>query len=279
MLQQEHIKDREFHFTEKDFHELRVLIKANTGINLGDSKFNMVYGRLTKRLRALKLENFTDYRTYLKNSGEQELIELTNAITTNLTAFFREDHHFKTLADEIVPEMLERHRRDRRLRIWSAGCSTGEEPYSLAMTLQESVPKGWGDVKILATDLDSNVISHASAGIYTNARIEGIDNRRKERWFDKAGPDHIQTNQALRDMITFKQLNLFHEWPMAGPFDVLFCRNVVIYFDKPTQRKLFDRYADILQPGGYLLIGHSENLFKTSDRFENLGHTVYRRIS
>ncbi|MBV1889513.1 MAG: protein-glutamate O-methyltransferase CheR [Gammaproteobacteria bacterium] len=278
-LQQETAKVREFHFTEKDFLEIRQLVKTSTGINLGESKYNMVYGRLTKRLRALNLDNFGDYRAYLKKSGEQELIELTNAITTNLTAFFRENHHFERLATEILPEMLERNRQERRLRIWSAGCSTGEEPYSLAITLQESVPKGWGDIKILATDLDSNVINHASTGIYTNSRIEGIDDRRSKRWFEKVDHDHIQVSQQLRDMITFKQLNLFHNWPMSGPFDVLFCRNVVIYFDKPTQRELFDRYAEIIRPGGYLIIGHSENLFKTSERFENLGNTVYRRIS
>lgn len=278
-LQQETAKVREFHFTENDFLEIRQLVKTSTGINLGESKYNMVYGRLTKRLRALNLDNFGDYRAYLKKSGEQELIELTNAITTNLTAFFRENHHFERLATEILPEMLERNRQERRLRIWSAGCSTGEEPYSLAITLQESVPKGWGDIKILATDLDSNVINHASTGIYTNARIEGIDDRRSKRWFEKVDHDHIQVSQQLRDMITFKQLNLFHNWPMSGPFDVLFCRNVVIYFDKPTQRELFDRYAEIIRPGGYLIIGHSENLFKTSERFENLGNTVYRRIS
>jgi chemotaxis protein methyltransferase CheR len=200
-----------------------------------------------------------------------------------LTAFFRENHHFLYLKNTIIPQLIKQNALSKRIRIWSAGCSTGEEPYSLAITLKQSIPDidQW-DIKILATDLDANVVAHGKAGIYRADRIEGLDENVKRRWFKRGTGDNdnaVKVAPELQELITFKRLNLLHDWPMKGPFDVIFCRNVVIYFDKDTQRVLFDRYANILKPEGHLFIGHSESLYKVSTRFDNLGQTIYKRNS
>ena len=181
----------------------------------------------------------------------------------------------------VVPELLHKNALSKKLRIWSAGCSTGEEPYSIAMALYESVPniKSW-DIKILATDLDTNVLDHASNGIYDYERISALSDERKKTWFLRGKGQHsgsVKVDSRLRDLITFKQLNLMGNWPMKGPFDFMFCRNVVIYFEKETQKVLFDRYANILRDNAYLFIGHSESMFKVCDRFQLLGNTIYQK--
>ena len=276
------VYDREFVFTRKDFEHIRDLVGERTGIVLSDHKVDMVYGRLVRRLRQLGLKVFQDYLALLEDdSNSGELVEFTNALTTNLTSFFREPHHFEFLAKKGLPDVMSR-RPNKKIRIWSAGCSTGEEPYTLAITLQESIPniKSW-DVKILATDLDSNVVAKGQAGVYTLDRVNGIEKGRLNKWFRKGRNgqgDKVKVASELQAMITFKQLNLMHEWPMKGPFDFIFCRNVVIYFNKETQRELFDRYADLLADDGYLIVGHSESLHKVSDRFDLLGKTIYRKI-
>lgn len=270
--------DREFAFGDRDFQEIRQLVARHTGINLSDAKRDMVYGRLSRRLRALGLRSFAEYCRRIKQGDEAELVKFTNAITTNLTSFFREPHHFDYLSRTLLPDLLQ-HKATPRLRIWSAGCSTGEEAYSLAMTVQESVPSDW-DVKILATDIDSNVVERARQGIYPLERVEGLSKTRLRRWVRRGKGDKaalVRMAPALRDMITFKTLNLMHEWPMRGPFDFIFCRNVVIYFNKDTQRELFQRFADYLPADGHLFIGHSESLHKVSDRFRLLGQTIYRK--
>jgi chemotaxis protein methyltransferase CheR len=273
-------RDREFQFTDRDFQRIRDIVKRNTGIHLSDAKKNMVYGRLSRRLRQLKFSRFDDYLGRLEDDGEDELVNFINAITTNLTAFFRENHHFEYFGRNLLPALLE-SKSDRKVRIWSAGCSTGEEPYSIAMTLLEHMPPGrYWDLRILATDLDSNVLETASRGIYTIERINGMSRERLRRWFRKGRGQHeglVKVVHDLREIITFKQLNLMQEWPFGGPFDLIFCRNVVIYFDKETQRRLFDRFANMLVPNGHLFIGHSESLFKVSERFDSLGNTIYRK--
>ncbi len=276
------VYDREFAFTHKDFEYIRDLVGERTGIVLSDHKVDMVYGRLARRLRQLDISSFQNYLSVLEDkSNSDELIEFTNALTTNLTSFFREPHHFDFLLKKGIPDLLKR-RPNKRLRIWSAGCSTGEEPYTLAITLNEAIPniKNW-DVKILATDLDSNVVAKGKAGVYTQDRVNGIDKGRLNKWFKKGRNDlldKVRVSQNLQDLITFKQLNLLHEWPMKGKFDFIFCRNVVIYFNKDTQRELFDRYADHLADDGYLIVGHSESLHKVSDRFKLLGKTIYSKV-
>lgn len=275
------VYDREFKFSEKDFAYIRNIISDRTGIVLADHKVDMVYGRLSRRLRELNLESFDEYLSSIEND-EQELIHFVNALTTNLTAFFRESHHFEFLASKLIPQIM-KNKASKRLRIWSAGCSSGEEPYTIAMTVRSIISEnsGW-DVKILATDLDSNMVKKGSDGIYTEERVTGLSQQHMKKWVKKGRGDTtgmVKMDDKLRDMITFKQLNLMHEWPMKGPFDLIFCRNVVIYFNKETQAMLFDRYADMLVDDGHLFIGHSESMYKICDRFKLLGQTIYKRLS
>jgi len=274
-------KVREFEFTAEVFDQVRSLVKKKTGIVLSDGKQDMVYGRLTRRLRALNLPTFESYLKIVEAGDADELVNLVNAITTNLTSFFREEHHFDYLKSTVFPALMEKNAATKKIRIWSAGCSTGEEPYSIAMTIREFFPQdsGW-DVKVIATDLDSNVVNTGKKGVYTLSRVEGVSAEYKRRWMrrgkgDKS--DFVKMKPELQELITFKQLNLLEGWPLKGPVDIIFCRNVVIYFDKDTQRVLFDRYADMLAAEGHLLIGHSENMFNVCDRFESLGQTVYKK--
>jgi chemotaxis protein methyltransferase CheR len=277
------IGSREFDFSDDNFERIRQFVSEHTGIVLTDAKKNMVYGRLSKRIRKGRFADFTTFCDAIDDGDEHEQEFLINAITTNLTSFFRENHHFEFLANTVIPELVKEKGRNKRLRIWSAGCSTGEEPYSIAMTLKESLPNfdQW-DVKILATDLDANVVEHGKQGIYRAERIEGLSSERTKRWFKRGSGDNadmVKVKDELKEMISFKRLNLLHEWPMKGPFDFMFCRNVVIYFDKPTQKVLFARYEKILKPKAYLFIGHSESLYKVSTDFESMKHTTYRKIS
>ena len=275
-------REKEFQFSDKEFKFISDLVGERTGIVLSSAKRQMVYGRLSRRLRQLKLTKFSDYCDLLTSGHEEELIEFTNAITTNLTAFFRENHHFEYLKQTVIPELIRNNAATKRIRIWSAGCSSGEEPYSIAMCMREALPKssGW-DIKILATDLDSNMVERGKSGVYTSERVEGLTPERMKKWVKKGtgdNADKVRMSEDLRDMITFKELNLMEAWPIKGPFDFMFCRNVVIYFNKDTQRILFDRYADLLAPKAHLFIGHSESLNKVTDRFDLLGKTIYQKV-
>ena len=273
--------EHEFEFTDSEFNRLRELVYARTGIALSDAKRELVYGRLARRLRKLKLASFAEYCQLVEQPGSDEIQELTNAITTNLTSFFREGYHFEQLAAEALPQLESERMATRRLRLWSAGCSTGEEPYSLAVVMRECLAHlaNW-DVKLLATDIDSKVLATAAEGVYLAERFKGVSAERVRNWFPQlAGrPGFCAAAAELKSLITFKQLNLLDAWPMRGPFDVIFCRNVVIYFDKATQRKLFDRMAEMQEPGGWLFIGHSENLHNVTQRYKLVGRTVYRRL-
>ncbi|WP_018953820.1 CheR family methyltransferase [Thioalkalivibrio sulfidiphilus] len=269
----------DFEFTDRDFRFIARFIGEHAGIVLSDAKRDLVYGRLQRRLRALGLRRFSDYCELLEQGDGEELEHFVNALTTNLTSFFREPHHFEYLQKDLLPRLL-RERSERRLRIWSAGCSTGEEPYSIAMVVAETVPEDW-DVRILATDLDTNVVATAAAGRYGADRVEGISEARRRRWFLRgkgANQGMVRVRPELQELIRFRPLNLLDPWPMRGAFDIIFCRNVVIYFDKSTQRVLFDRFAGQMRPDGHLFIGHSETLHKVSERFQLLGNTIYRRV-
>ena len=275
------VEAQEFELSDAVFDRLRELVHRYTGIALAETKRELVYGRLARRLRVLQLKSFADYCALIENGPADEVQELTNAITTNLTSFFRENHHFQQLADEIFPQIEAERAAGKRIRVWSAGCSTGEEPYSIAMVMRESLAhlRDW-DIKLLATDIDSKVVETASAGAYTEDRFKGVSPERIKRWFSPAAgrPTHREAARELKNLITFKQLNLFDPWPMKGPFDVIFCRNVVIYFDKVTQRGLFERMAELQEPGAWLIIGHSESLFNVTSRYRLVGRTVYRRL-
>lgn len=273
---------REFSFSDEDFEALRRLVKELIGINLSDQKRELVYGRLARRLRALNLRSFREYRKLLAEPNSQELVEFCNAITTNLTSFFREPHHFEYLHDAVLRPLADMPPGARRLRIWSAGCSSGEEPYSIAMTVLEAlgdVP-AW-DIRILATDVDSAVLERARRGVYGADRVRNLDPRRLERFFteQRGGSEPTYTiRPEVARLVVFRHLNLMHPLPMRGPLDVIFCRNVIIYFDRDTQRDLFARIAPLQRPGHLLFLGHSESLFKVSDDYEPLGRTMYRRI-
>lgn len=281
------MKSREFPMTDANFDHIKNMAYDRTGIVLGDHKREMVYSRLARRCRALGVHDFDQYIHVLENRESDELSHFVNSITTNLTSFFRERHHFEFLEETVLPEVFKANSASKRVRIWSAGCSTGEEPYSIAITLARFLKnnlvryKGW-DVKILATDLDSNVLAKGKRGIYPNSGADGLSKSDRLEFFDESGQgnDHqLMAKDKIRNLITFNRLNLLHKWPMKGQFDVIFCRNVVIYFDKETQKVLFDRYANVLKDPGYLMIGHSENLHRVSTRFNALGHTRYKKIN
>jgi chemotaxis protein methyltransferase CheR len=277
-------KEREFHFTGADFRFIRELIAERTGIILSEGKRDLVYGRLSRRLRELRMTQFRDYCELLETGHDEEMVEFVNAITTNLTSFFREDHHFEFLGKTLLPNLMKQKLQNnsaRRLRIWSAGCSTGEEPYSIAMVVKEAIGKqdNW-DVRILATDLDTKVLEKASNGIYEQSRVEGLSKARLQRWIKKGSGNNqgrVRMSSELQELITFKQLNLMNDWPMKGPFDLIFCRNVVIYFNQPTQQVLFERYADLLDDKGHLFLGHSETMFQKTERYDLIGKTVYQK--
>ena len=272
-------REKEFPMTDQDFQRIAKLAGQYTGIVLGEQKRDMVYGRIARRVRKLQLVSFCSYLDYLEGNLKEELSNFINVITTNLTSFFRENHHFDYLLKTVLKEVKKKNGASKKVRIWSAGCSTGMEPYSIAMTLQKfGIPSDW-DVKILATDLDSEVLAKATSAIYSSTEVDGLEEQTIKNYFQR---NDVRKEVKIKDKVSqylhFKRLNLLESWPMKGPFDFIFCRNVVIYFDKPTQKVLFDRYAEMLDLGGYLFIGHSENLHGISDRFENLGNTIYRKV-
>lgn len=268
--------------TSRNFEQICRIALDRTGISLTPHKKEMVYSRLARRIRSLGLDSFSAYCELLADADAGEMSEFVNAITTNLTSFFREKHHFSFLRHIVAADWEARHRRGESLRVWSAGCSTGEEPYSIAITLCEAgVAADW-NLRILATDLDSNVLDIARAGVYPVERVEQMNPALLKKYFQRereSAGGTVKIKQSLRDMITFNRLNLMEDWPMRGRFDVIFCRNVVIYFTKDTQRTLFDRYANLLKDNAHVFIGHSESLGGVSDRFENLGNTIYRKIA
>lgn len=272
---------QEFSFTASDFERVRKIVYAHAGIALASSKQNLIYNRLSRRLRVLGLNNFDAYLTYVEGDGyDEEFTHLINAITTNLTFFFREVHHFDFLSQQLFPALMRANASSRKVRIWSAGCSTGEEPYSLAIVVKESFPSDW-DVKIHASDLDTNVIETGKEGVYSMESLKGVSAERVKRWFLKGTGQNegmVRVKPELQSVIQFQQVNLMNEWPWREPFDIIFCRNVVIYFDKPTQQKLFMRYHQLLKDEGHLFIGHSESLYKVSDQFKLLGKTIYQKI-
>lgn len=274
-------RQTEFELRDDDFEKISRFVRARTGIVLNERKRNLVYSRLVRRLRSLRLESFAAYCDYLDGpDGDREHGSLINAITTNLTGFFREAHHFEHLAESVLkPLIATRPAGKRRLRLWSSACSTGEEPYSIAMVLRGLLPeKASWDARILATDIDTDVVAHARAGIYAAEVAARLPAPLRTRWLEPTPDGRVQIDGRVRSLITFKQLNLLDDWPMRGPFDAIFCRNVVIYFDRQEKCVLFDRLADMLQPGGWLYIGHSENLLGISDRFQLMGRTIYRRV-
>jgi len=269
---------REFALSDEDFQTISKKVYEACGIVLGPHKKEMVYSRLARRIRANQLDSFRSYLAFLEEHEAVEFSQFINAITTNLTSFFRENHHFEHLSQTVIPRLLDANKMTKRVRIWSAGCSTGEEPYSIAMMISGRFPPDW-DIKILATDLDSDVLSKAQSGVYDAGNITGLDDPILKKWFLKsASGQAYKVKPELQSLISFKRLNLLEKWPMKGPFDVIFCRNVLIYFDKDTKDKLFKGYHAMLASKGNLFIGHSETMGKEHHGFTNLGRTMYQKV-
>ncbi len=264
---------REFHFTGQDFERIRKLIYDRAGISLSVAKQDMVYSRVVRRLRATGMRTFAEYLSRLERGDPVELEAFTNSLTTNLTAFFRESHHFPLLAEHVGKR--ERH----PIALWCSAASTGEEPYSMAMTMVDLFGTFTPPVHILATDLDTNVLRKAQEGVYPLERLEKMPEEAVKRFFLKgtgAQEGYARVRKELRDMITFRQINLLDDdWPMRGPFDAIFCRNVMIYFDKPTQYKVLQKFVPLLRPDGLLFAGHSESFYHAADLFRSRGKTVY----
>ena len=266
--------------SDNDFSFVQDLIYTKTGIVIADHKREMIYRRLARRVRDLDLAELRDYCEVLRSASEEEMVNFVNAVTTNLTSFFRENHHFEFLRNTFFPEFISNGHQ--RLRIWSSAASTGEEPYSIAMTMLEGLGEKHKtiDAKILATDLDTQVLQTARTGIYHKDRLKDLSSAIKSKWFSKLEGDanRYSVDPQLKIPLTFNQLNLLGSWPMKGKFDIIFCRNVLIYFDRPTQEKLVNRFLEVLTADGILMLGHSESILKGSTDFEHLGKTIYRRL-
>lgn len=268
--------------SDRDFDRIARIALKEFGLSLPDTKKSLVHSRVVKRLRAQRLPDFGSYCALVESpEGADELTELLSALTTNVTRFFREDHHFAHLRSEVLPKLIETARAGGRVRIWSAGCSSGQEPYSLAMTLLAEAPDlSKRNVKILATDIDPAIVEKATNGIYGNDELEHLPKAMQTRPMVEDGPrpGSFAMAKPVRDLVTFGIVNLIGDLPMSGPFDVIFCRNVAIYFDKATQEKVWQRFADLLAPGGYLYIGHSERVSgQASAQLQSSGITIYRK--
>jgi chemotaxis protein methyltransferase CheR len=271
--------------SEREFHQFRELILRETGIYLKDSKQALVASRLGKRLRHYNFQSYGEYYQYLTRqpAGSSEHWELANCISTNKTDFFREPHHFNFLREQVVPELQRRCAQgsSRQVRIWSAACSSGEEPYSIAITLLDALPdSGRWDIKILASDIDTDVLEKGERGVYDLDRLDAVPQALLKAYFlngtgQFAG--QAQVREELKNLIRFRRINFVDaHWAIRAQFDVIFCRNVIIYFDRDTQRRLFERMVRYLKPTGYLIVGHSENLYWLNDLLTPVRNTVYR---
>jgi len=267
-------------FSEEDFRMVADLVRREAGIVVLDHKLAMVRGRLVRRARELGLASLHDYCTKLRAPGrDNELPGLLNALTTNHTAFYREAHHFEHLEHEALPALLGDEASAGRLRIWCAAASTGEEPVTIAATLKAAtIGRPHPDCLILATDLDSEVLATASEGVYPEETVAKLDERQRERLrFAPAGYGRVRVDRSLTDMIRYRRMNILHEWPFSGLFQIIFCRNMLIYFDQPTKTRVIRRLAAKLAPGGYLYLGHSEAFAGAVGDLRLCGRTTYRR--
>jgi chemotaxis protein methyltransferase CheR len=272
----------EYPLTRRDLAEIAAMIYADAGIYLNESKASLVYSRLSKHIRNLGLKGFREYCQLVSSpAGAAERRDMLSHLTTNFTRFFRENHHFEHLKSDVLPELLNRAKNGGRVRIWSAACSDGQEPYSIALTVLSMMPNAADyDFRILATDIDPKILALARAGAYDVTALETVSPAMRKQWFSETtvnGRQKWQVDDRVKRLITFNELNLMAQWPLKGQFDVIFCRNVVIYFDEPTQMKIWSRFAGMLTPKGHLYIGHSERVSGDAKSvFDNIGITTYR---
>lgn len=270
-----------FKFTDQDFRQISKVLHEEAGIFLSDAKAPLVYSRLTKRLRALGMENFRDYCSLVsREDGIDERQRMIAALTTNVTRFFREPHHFQHFKSNVVERKAALLRAGGRMRIWSAACSDGQEPYSIAMTILSVIPDAASlDIRVLATDIDPNMIAAGSAGEYSDEAMSAVPAGFKEKWFAPA-PGRERSwivSEKLASLVAFRELNLVRPWPMKGRFDAIFCRNVVIYFEEKTQQEIWRRFVPSMTSDGFLYIGHSERVSGTAaNNFASDGVTTYR---
>jgi chemotaxis protein methyltransferase CheR len=269
----------EFAFTQRNFEQIATFLRAQTGIALNEAKATLVYSRLAKRVRKLGLPSFDAYCTFIETpEGSGERNEMIAALTTNVTRFYREPHHFEHMRQRVAPRLMQKAKAGERVRLWSAACSSGEEPYSIALTLLDVFPDAARyDVRILATDIDPNIVARARVGVYRDEAVSPIPTSTRDRWLirDRASAEKTwRVNDEVRALITFNELNLIGNWPMKGRFDVIFCRNVVIYFEEATQVFLWNRFKASLHQDGRLYIGHSERI--DVDGYESDGLTIYK---
>ncbi|MBI1686900.1 CheR family methyltransferase [Caulobacter hibisci] len=278
----EAIVDGEFAFTTQDFKRIAEILYGMAGISLPDSKATLVYSRLAKRLRALGLRSFKEYCVFVTSEqGHDESQEMLRALTTNVTRFFREPHHFDDLRANILEPMADKVRAGGRLRLWSAASSSGQEPYSMAFTVLSVWPNAAElDIRILGTDIDTNVLATGRQAVYDEHLLEGVTGAMRSQFFERDSSDRraFRVCEAARRIVAFRELNLNGpSWPMKGPFDAIFCRNVVIYFDEPTQERVWSRFQPLLGTGGKLYVGHSERVGANVRGFESCGLTAYRK--
>ena len=268
----------EFLFTTDDFKKIAQILHSHAGIALAEGKAALVYSRLAKRLRSLGLRSFREYCALVEDKqGVDERQAMMAALTTNVTRYFREPHHFDHLRDVVMPKLVDRARRGGRIRLWSAACSNGQEPYSMAITVLQALPEAANlDVKILATDIDPNMIAEGKAGVYREDAVAPVPLDLRRKWFKKSGAGW-EVADELRELVAFRELNLIGDWPMKGKFDVIFCRNVVIYFDDATQERVWKRFTPLMNPGATLYIGHSERVSgPATSQLQTAGLTTYR---
>ncbi len=269
------VQGREFAWSDADFDRVQKLIYQRAGISLHDGKHAMVYSRLSRRLRDTGHQSFKAYLTWLENQEGSEWQEFINALTTNLTSFFREHHHF-----DIFSEHLQSHPGHAPWRVWCSAASTGEEPYSILMTAADALG-GHAHLKLIASDIDSKVLATAAQGVYRLENLKNVTQAQLQKYFlrGKAGNSGmVRVKPELQRMVDFISVNLVRDdWPFREPFDVVFCRNVMIYFDAPTQRKVLERIHRVMVPGGLLFVGHAENFSESRDLFVLKGKTVYER--
>ena len=265
----------------RDFERITEMLHRISGIRMPPSNEALVFSRLSRRVRGLGLNRFADYVAHVESPSHQaERDAMVSALTTNTTRFFREDYHYDTLASEVLPRLIDAARAGGRVRLWSAACSSGEEAFSMAAVLLREFPDAARhDVRILATDICREALAAAEKAEYPEASAESVPNSLMERMFEPAGPERLRIRRELRDLVTVRYMNFMEPWPVSGPFDAIFCRNVMIYMEDQTQAMVWASLASVMPPGGYLFIGHSERIgpeFK--DQLQLVGKTTFRRL-
>ncbi|MBL8790425.1 MAG: protein-glutamate O-methyltransferase [Rhizobiales bacterium] len=269
----------EFNLSLEQFHEIAQVVERMTGINLPERKHALVYSRLARRVRALGMKSFADYTAFVNGTeGKDELFKMAEALTTNVTKFFREDHHFEHFKTHLMPRLISKAKAGEKVRIWSAGCSSGQEPYSIALCILASLPDARSyDIKILATDINTQVLATGRRGVYALEDLASIPANLRNSWTEASG-NQFEFDEAAKRLISFKQLNLIEPWPMKGLFNAIFCRNVMIYFSPELQSTLWERFASKLDDEGMIYIGHSERVIGPATGKLNIeGPTAYRK--